>query len=84
MLRNNGTGEVWTHICKDNYLFIWPGKQEVRCDRLKQCLLSFLQIACYTEISPYDNYFQGLDWWHCIIIPFSTLYQTIFAVPKVD
>jgi len=46
-------GQEWcgyTYTCKDNYLFIWPGKQEVRRDRLEQCLLSFLQIAYYTAV----------------------------------
>lgn len=72
----------YTYICKDNYLFMWPGKQEVRCDRLEQCLLSFLQIACYTEISPVTIISKGLIGWHCIVTPFSTLYSNHFWSSK--
>lgn len=71
----------YTFTCRD-YLLMWPGKQEVRCDRLEQCLLPFLQIACCTEISSVMHISKGLIGWSCIATHFQLCTQTIFAVPK--
>lgn len=79
LLRNGVTGEVWMH--KEDYLFIWLGKHEVRCARLEQHLLSFLQIAYCTEISPVII-ISGLIRCHCIRTPSSALYPNCFHSRK--